>query len=167
VLALEALDVVELDHRVRVRLRLLADVDHDDGDDELGQRDLRRQAPARDEVARGVHVGARVLAERPFLRIEAVGRVVGDRLTRRRGVGEDREAFGERVREVAEAVLAAAASVRERGRRKARCERGSRRPGGADKGGAPVDLRRPVRLDSLPDDLGSARKTHGGSSPRG
>ena len=129
---------------------------------QLGQRDVRRQAAARDEVARNVHVRARVLAERPLLRVEAGRGVVGDRLTL--GLlagGEDREALRERVRQVAEAVLAAAAAVRERARREARGERDAGCAGRAEEGGAPVDLRRPVRLDSLPDDLGSARKTHG------
>ena len=89
---LELLDVVELDHRVRVGARALANVDDDDRGDQLPRLDVGREPAAGMEVAGDVHVRARVLAERPLLRVEAVRRIVGDRLALRLLAGdEDRE----------------------------------------------------------------------------
>src|SRR5215216_790491 len=64
------------------------------------------EATSDDKVPGRIHVRARVLAERPLLRVESAGRDRDQRLPRRRLEGEDREALREDMREILERFFA-------------------------------------------------------------
>lgn len=95
---LEPPEVVDRDDGVGIALRSRRDVDYDDRDEQFGGGDLRCQPAALDEVAGCVHVRARMLAERPLLRVEAAARDRDQILPRRRVEREDGEALREDVR---------------------------------------------------------------------
>ena len=157
---LEPAEVVDGHHRVRLALGTPRDVDHDDRDDQLFQRDLRREPPARREVAGCVHVGSRVLAERPLLRVEAARRDRDERLPRGRVEREDGETLLEHVREVLQTLLVV--PMRRGTSTGGEAGEGSG-DGSADTGQdgrAAVDAGPILLLDLLANDLDSSGETH-------
>jgi hypothetical protein len=122
---LVAADVRFADGGVGVVGCALGDVDHGDRGEQLPGAQLGHQPQALDEVARGVHVRAGVLAEGPLLRVEAVGVEPLQRAPPRRVADVDRESGAEHVGQVGDLPAAASATalVRDRLRRQQRRHR--------------------------------------------